>query len=164
MSEATGLALAWPALVELAESVAARERPPSSAGLVLEAVLRFLPEVPQDVVVELPNVQELAARKGSSKVVKVARLVVTTVQGRRAHWDHPRLSGENESMVGSCSAAAGSSPPERGKLPDDGPGHAGDADHPRLSGENLAARGERAKAAGSSPPRGSAKSGGGWFG
>ncbi|RRD50165.1 hypothetical protein [Arachnia propionica] len=82
LAEATGLALAWPALVALVESVAAQERPPSGAGLILETLLRFLPEVPTKVRVELPHVVALASRKGSSKAVKVARLIVTALGER----------------------------------------------------------------------------------
>lgn len=82
LAEATGLVLAWPALVALAERVAAPERPPTGAGLILETLLRFLPEVPEEVRVELPNVVALASRKGSSKPVKVARLIVRALGER----------------------------------------------------------------------------------
>ncbi|RRD04312.1 hypothetical protein EII34_10795 [Arachnia propionica] len=82
LAEATGLALVWPSLVALAERVAAPERPPSSAGLILETLLRFLPEVAGHVTVDLPSVAALAGRKGSSKAIRTARLVANAVQMR----------------------------------------------------------------------------------
>ncbi len=82
LAEANALVLAWPSLVGLAELLAAQERLPSSTGAVFEAVLRFLAEVPKEVHVELPHVVALAGRKGSSKAVKVARLIVAALKQR----------------------------------------------------------------------------------
>ena len=74
ISEAGGLALAWPLLTRIAEELAGAEKLPTGVATVLESVLHLLPEVPGKP--DLPNVAALAARKGSSKAVKVARQIV----------------------------------------------------------------------------------------
>ena len=74
LAEAGGLALAWPLLTRIAEELAGMEKLPTGVATVLESVLHLLPEVP--VKPDLPNVAALAARKGSSKAVKVARQIV----------------------------------------------------------------------------------------
>ena len=74
IAEAGGLALAWPLLTRIAEELAGAEKLPTGVATVLESVLHLLPEVP--VKPDLPNVAALAARKGSSKAVKVARQIV----------------------------------------------------------------------------------------
>ena len=74
IAEAGGLALAWPLLTRIAEELAGTEKLPTGAATVLESVLNFLPEVPEKP--DLPNITALAARKGSSKTVKVARRIV----------------------------------------------------------------------------------------
>ncbi len=74
ISEAGGLALAWPLLTRIAEELAGAEKLPTGVATVLESVLHLLPEVPGKP--DLPNVAALAARKGSSKAVKVARQMV----------------------------------------------------------------------------------------
>ena len=49
----------------------------AATATALEAVLRYLPEVrAAGVAVDLPNVAALAARKGTSKAVTVARRIV----------------------------------------------------------------------------------------
>ena len=73
LAEAGGLALVWPLLVEIAEELAAAEKIPATAGAVFEMVLALLPEVPH--ATELPNVCALAARKGSSKAITLARAI-----------------------------------------------------------------------------------------
>ena len=50
------------------------EKLPTGVATILESVLNFLPEVPEKP--DLPNITALAARKGSSKAVKVARQIV----------------------------------------------------------------------------------------
>ena len=74
IAEAGGLALAWPLLTRIAEELAGVEKLPTGVATVLESVLNFLPEVPEKP--DLPNITALAARKGSSKTVKVARRIV----------------------------------------------------------------------------------------
>ncbi|MDO5067827.1 MAG: hypothetical protein Q4D96_11155 [Propionibacteriaceae bacterium] len=67
------LALAWPLLVEVAEELAAADKVPASASSVFETILGLLPEVPHKT--ELPNITSLAARKGSSKAITLARTI-----------------------------------------------------------------------------------------
>ena len=74
LAEAGGLALAWPLLTRIAEELAGMEKLPTGVATVLESVLHLLPEVPGKP--ELPAVAALAARKGSSKAIKVARQIV----------------------------------------------------------------------------------------
>ena len=74
IAEAGGLALAWPLLTRIAEELAGVEKLPTGVTTVLESVLNFLPEVPEKP--DLPNITALAARKSSSKTVKVARRIV----------------------------------------------------------------------------------------
>ena len=74
IAEAGGLALAWPLLTRVAEELAGTEKLPTGVATVLESVLNLLPEVPEKP--DLPNIAALAARKGSSKTVKVARQIV----------------------------------------------------------------------------------------
>ncbi|WP_221739765.1 hypothetical protein, partial [Arachnia propionica] len=77
IAEAGGLALAWPLLIEIAETLAAQEKIPATTSTVLETLLALLPEVPHPV--ELPNITALAERKGSSKAIKTARLIVANM-------------------------------------------------------------------------------------
>ena len=74
LAEAGGLALAWPLLTRIAEELAGMEKLPTGVATVLESVLNFLPEVPEKP--DLPNITALAARKGNSKAMKVARRIV----------------------------------------------------------------------------------------
>ena len=74
IAEAGGLALAWPLLTRIAEELAGVEKLPTGVATVLESVLNFLPEVPEKP--DLPNITALAARKGNSKAMKVARRIV----------------------------------------------------------------------------------------
>ena len=74
IAEAGGLALAWPLLMRIAEELAGVEKLPTGVATVLESVLNFLPEAPEKP--DLPNIRTLAARKGNSKTVKVARRIV----------------------------------------------------------------------------------------
>ena len=74
LAEAGGLALAWPLLTRIAEELAGTDKLPTGVATVLESVLHLLPEVP--VKPDLPTVAALAARKGSSKAIKVARQIV----------------------------------------------------------------------------------------
>lgn len=74
LAEAGGLALAWPLLTRIAEELAGMEKLPTGVATVLESVLHLLPEVPEKP--DLPTVAALAARKGSSKAIKVARQIV----------------------------------------------------------------------------------------
>ena len=74
IAEAGGLALAWPLLTRIAEELAGTDKLPTGAATVLESVLNFLPEVPEKP--DLPNITTLAARKGNSKAMKVARRIV----------------------------------------------------------------------------------------
>ena len=74
LAEAGGLALAWPLLTRIAEELAGTEKLPTGVATVLESVLNFLPEVPEKP--DLPNIRTLAARKGNSKAMKVARRIV----------------------------------------------------------------------------------------
>lgn len=74
IAEAGGLALAWPLLTRIAEELAGTDKLPTGVATVLESVLNFLPEVPEKP--DLPNITALAARKGSSKAMKVARRIV----------------------------------------------------------------------------------------
>ena len=73
LAEGSCLALVWPLLVEIAETLAA-ERATATTAAALEAILQFLPEVPHPV--ELPAITALAQRQGSSKAIKTARLIV----------------------------------------------------------------------------------------
>ena len=74
IAEAGGLALAWPLLTRIAEELAGTDKLPTGVTTVLESVLNFLPEVPEKP--DLPNITALAARKSSSKTVKIARRIV----------------------------------------------------------------------------------------
>ena len=74
IAEAGGLALAWPLLTRIAEELAGTDKLPTGVATVLESVLNFLPEVPEKP--DLPNIRTLAARKGNSKAMKVARRIV----------------------------------------------------------------------------------------
>ena len=74
IAEAGGLALAWPLLTRIAEELAGTDKLPTGVATVLESVLNFLPEVPEKP--DLPNITTLAARKGNSKAMKVARRIV----------------------------------------------------------------------------------------
>ena len=74
LAEAGGLALAWPLLTRIAEELAGMEKLPTGVATALESVLHLLPEVPGKP--DLPTVAALAARKGSSKAIKVARQIV----------------------------------------------------------------------------------------
>ncbi len=74
LAEAGGLALAWPLLTRIAEELAGMEKLPTGVATVLESVLHLLPEAPGKP--ELSTVAALAARKGSSKAIKVARQIV----------------------------------------------------------------------------------------
>ena len=74
LAEAGGLALAWPLLTRIAEELAGMEKLPTGVATVLESVLHFLPEVPGKP--DLPTIAALAARKGNSKAIKVARQIV----------------------------------------------------------------------------------------
>ena len=77
VADTGGLALVWPLLVEVCEELAGMKQVPASALGLLEAVLRYLPEVrAAGVTVDLPNVAALAARKGTSKAVTVAKRIV----------------------------------------------------------------------------------------
>ena len=77
VADTGGLALVWPLLVEVCEELAGMKQVPASALGLLEAVLHHLPEVrAAGVAVDLPNVATLAARKGNSKAVTVARRIV----------------------------------------------------------------------------------------
>ena len=76
VADAGGLALAWPLLVTIAEELAGQRKTTAAAATALEAVLRYLPEVrAAGVAVDLPNVAALAARKGTSKAVTVAKRI-----------------------------------------------------------------------------------------
>ncbi|WP_423861142.1 DUF6493 family protein [Arachnia propionica] len=74
IAEAGGLALAWPLLTRIAEELAGTDKLPTGVATVLESVLNLLPEVPEKP--DLPNIAALAARKGNSKTVKIARRIV----------------------------------------------------------------------------------------
>ena len=74
IAEAGGLALAWPLLTRIAEELAGTDKLPTGAATILESVLNLLPEVPEKP--DLPNITTLAARKGNSKAMKVARRIV----------------------------------------------------------------------------------------
>jgi hypothetical protein len=74
LAEAGGLALAWPLLTRIAEELAGTDKLPTGVATVLESVLHFLPEVPGKS--DLPTIAALAARKGNSKAIKVARQIV----------------------------------------------------------------------------------------
>ena len=80
IAEAEGLAVVWPLLVAMAEGIAAQPKIPGTAAATLEAVLSLLPEVPGPV--ELPNVAALAARRGTSKAVTLARRIVEELKQR----------------------------------------------------------------------------------
>ena len=73
LAETGALALVWPLLVVIAEELAAADKIPATASTVLETVLALLPEVPHRI--ELPNIKALAARKGSSKAITLARAI-----------------------------------------------------------------------------------------
>ena len=76
VADAGGLALAWPLLVAIAEELAGQQKTTAATATALEAVLRYLPEVrAAGVAVDLPNVAALAARKGTSKAVTVAKRI-----------------------------------------------------------------------------------------
>ena len=74
IAEAGGLALAWPLLLAVAESLAGATRRPASTGSVLETLLSYLPEVPGGAL--LPNIAALAASKGTTKAHRVAREII----------------------------------------------------------------------------------------
>ena len=77
VADAGGLALAWPLLVTIAEELAGQRKTTAATATALEAVLRHLPEVrAAGVAVDLPNIAALAARKGNSKAVTVAKRIV----------------------------------------------------------------------------------------
>ncbi len=77
VADAGGLALAWPLLAAIAEELAGQQKTTAATGTALEAVLRYLPEVQAaGIAVDLPNVATLAARKGNSKAVTIARRIV----------------------------------------------------------------------------------------
>ena len=77
VADTGGLALVWPLLVEVCEELAGMKQVPASALGLLEAVLRYLPEVrAAGIAVDLPNVAALATRKGTSKAVTVAKRIV----------------------------------------------------------------------------------------
>ena len=77
VADAGGLALAWPLLVAIAEELAGQRKTTAATATTLEAVLRYLPEVrAAGVAVDLPNTTALAARKGNSKAMTVARRIV----------------------------------------------------------------------------------------
>lgn len=77
IADAGGLALAWPLLAAIAEELAGQRKTTAATATALEAVLRYLPEVQAaGVAVDLPNVATLAARKGNSKAVTVAKRIV----------------------------------------------------------------------------------------
>lgn len=79
VADTGGLALVWPLLVEVCEELAGMKQVPASALGLLAAVLRYLPAVrAAGVTVDLSNVATLAARKGNSKAVTVARRIVET--------------------------------------------------------------------------------------
>ena len=79
VADTGGLALVWPLLVEVCEELAGMKQVPASALGLLEAVLHHLPEVQAArVAVDLPNVATLAARKGTSKAVTVAKRIAET--------------------------------------------------------------------------------------
>ena len=61
-------------LTRIAEELAGTDKLPTGVATVLESVLHLLPEVPEKP--DLPTVAALAARKGSSKAIKVARQIV----------------------------------------------------------------------------------------
>ena len=76
VADAGGLALAWPLLAAIAEELAGQQKTTAATATALEAVLRYLPEVrAAGVTVDLPNVAALAARKGTSKAVTVAKRI-----------------------------------------------------------------------------------------
>ena len=76
VADAGALALAWPLLVAIAEELAGQRKTTAATATALEAVLRYLPEVrAAGVTVDLPNVAALAARKGTSKAVTVAKRI-----------------------------------------------------------------------------------------
>ena len=76
VADAGALALAWPLLVAIAEELAGQRKTTAATATALEAVLRYLPEVrAAGVAVDLPNVAALAARKGTSKAVTVAKRI-----------------------------------------------------------------------------------------
>ncbi|RRD03386.1 hypothetical protein EII34_14440 [Arachnia propionica] len=76
IADAGGLALVWPLLVAVAESLTGAARRPASTGSVLETLLSYLPEVPGAAL--LPNIAALAASKGTTKAHRVAREVVAS--------------------------------------------------------------------------------------
>ena len=78
IADAGGLALAWPLLVTIAEELAGQRKTTAATATALEAVLRYLPEVQAaGITVDLPpNTTALAARKGNSKAMTVARRIV----------------------------------------------------------------------------------------
>ncbi|RRD04547.1 hypothetical protein EII34_09570 [Arachnia propionica] len=76
VAESGGLQLAWPLLVTAAEEIAAMDPLPEDAFAVLEAVLRYLPEVPE--VPPMPAVAALARRRSSSKAVRAAKQIART--------------------------------------------------------------------------------------
>ena len=76
IADAGGLALAWPLLVTIAEELAGQRKTTAATATTLEAVLHYLPEVrAAEIAVDLPNVAALAARKGTSKTVTVAKRI-----------------------------------------------------------------------------------------
>lgn len=77
VADAGGLALAWPLLVAIAEELAGQRKTTAATATTLEAVLHHLPGVrAAGIAVDLPNVAALAARKGTSKAVTVAKRIV----------------------------------------------------------------------------------------
>ena len=64
---------------------------------------------------------------------------------------HPRVSGENDTILTGGEGVQGSSPRERGKLHPAIGGSCHQLAHPRVSGENLWGGPQRLRALGSSP-------------
>ena len=76
VAESGGLQLAWPLLVTATEEIAAMDPLPDDAYESLEAVLRYLPEVPEQP--PMSAVAALAKRRSSSKAVRAARQIVSS--------------------------------------------------------------------------------------
>ncbi|MDO5067818.1 MAG: DUF6493 family protein [Propionibacteriaceae bacterium] len=76
IADGGGLALVWPLLAVLAEEAAGADKVPATTAGLLETVLRLLPEVQAaGVSITLPNVAALAASKGKTKTITVARQI-----------------------------------------------------------------------------------------
>lgn len=72
-AELGGLQLAWPLLTEVAEEIATMDPLPKEAHATLEAVFRYLPEVPR--MPPLPAITALAERSSSSKAIRAAKQI-----------------------------------------------------------------------------------------